>query len=129
MNIVRTKSAALAAAAAALAAPALLAAAATAHAVPSPDYGSSGVITVRYYDTPLGLTASIWDDNNPDGTVELCHYVSIGTNGTLPFNGNSVLNGHGPGSVYIPGRPLGERWNVSVHCDGTGESFDFSVTY
>jgi hypothetical protein len=129
MDVVRTKSAALTAAVAALPAAALLATAPTAHAVPDPDFAYSGGIHVRYYDAPLGLTADIWDDNNPDGTLEVCHYVSVGMNGTMPFTGNPVLIGRGPGSVYIPGQPLNEKWHVSVNCDGTGAGFDFAVHY
>jgi hypothetical protein len=131
MNIVRAKSAALAAAAVALAAAALLATAGTAHAAPSPDYQSNGPITVRYQEGQfgMGVNASIWDDNNPDGVVEVCHYESNGVGGALPFNGSAVLNGRGPGTVHIPGGPLGGQWNVNVHCDGTGESFNFSERY
>lgn len=127
MKIVRRKSAALAAAA--LAAPALLATTGTAHAVPDPGYASNGVMTIRYSDTLGGLTARVWDDNNPDGVAEVCHYVSIGANGMLPFNGNADLIGNGPGSVFIPGQPLGKRWSVTVQCDGTGQSLNFWVTY
>jgi len=132
MDLFRAKSVASAAAAAALAAAALLATAAAAHAVPSPDYGSNGVITVRYYDTPSGLTASIWDNNNPDGTNELCDFISSGTNEKMvvPFRGSTVLNGHGPGSIYIGNQPsLGGPLHVRVFCEGTGESFEFSTTY
>jgi hypothetical protein len=129
MDIVRTKSAALAAAAAALAAAALLATAKTADAVPDPGFASKDGIALRYYDAPLGLTVTIWDHNNPDGTVEVCHYASVGANGSFPFNGNAVLNGRGPGSVFIPAQPLGQRWHVTVLCSGTGQSLDFSVNY
>jgi hypothetical protein len=107
----------------------MLATAATTHAVPDPDYAYANGITVRYYDTPLGLTVSIWDDNNPDGTAEVCRYASIGANGSFPFNGNAVLNGRGPGSVFIPAQPLGQRWHVTALCSGTGQSLDFSVNY
>jgi len=129
MNII-TKSAALAVAAVALAAPIVLATAGTAQAAPSPDY-VGGPITVRYQEGPagLGVNASIWDDANPNGVVEVCQYASIGTNGMLPFSGNAVLNGHGPGTIHIPGGPLGGHWNVSVHCDGTGQSANFPVYY
>jgi hypothetical protein len=131
MDIVGTKSAAFAAAAAALAAASLLATAGTAQAAPSPDYQSNGVITIRYYEGPVGLgvNADIWDNNNPDGVVEVCTYASIGVNGALPFNGNAVLNGRGPGSIHIPGGPLGGQWNVTVNCNGTGQSFNFRETY
>ena len=130
MNIVHTKTAALAAAAA-LAAPALLATAGTAHAVPDPDYSSNGVVTLRYSDAPGGLVAKIWDDNNPDGIVEVCHYASSGVNTMLPlpFTGNAVLNGKGPGTIFIPGQPLGKRWSVTVNCDGTAQSWNFWVNY
>jgi hypothetical protein len=121
------------AAGAVLSAAAMLATAAIAEAAPSPDYRSNGPITIRYAEGPfgLGVNASIWDDNNPDGIVEVCHYASIGAGGTspIPFNGNAVLNGRGPGTVHIPGGPSGGLWNVSVHCDGSGESLNFSETY
>jgi hypothetical protein len=131
VNVVRAKSAAWAAAGAALAAPVLLATAGTARAVPDPGYASNGVMTIRYYDAPMGLTAKIWDDSNPDGVTEVCHYGSSGVGGTplLPFDGNAYLNGNGPGSVFIPGQPRDGRWSVTVHCDGTGQSLDFRVTY
>jgi hypothetical protein len=131
VNIVRTKSAALVVAAAMSAAPVVLATAGTAQAAPSPANQSNGAITVRYQEGEfgLGVNASIWDNNNPDGVVEVCHYESTGVGGALPFNGTAVLNGNGPGTVHIPGGPLGGQWNVNVHCDGTGESFNFSERY
>jgi hypothetical protein len=131
MGIVRTKSAALAGAAAALAAAASLATAKTADAVPDPSSAGSSVggIHLHYNDVPLGMTVTIYDDDNPDGTAEVCHYASIGADGSFPFNGNAVLNGRGPGSIFIPGQPLGKKWHVTVLCSGTGESFDFSVNY
>jgi hypothetical protein len=130
MNVI-TKSAALAVAAAALAAPALLATAGTAQAAPTPEYRGGGSITVHYQEGPagLGVNTSIWDDANPDGVVEVCQYASAGTNGMLPFSGNAVLNGRGPGTVHIPGGPVGGQWNVSVHCDGTGQTANFPVYY
>src|SRR6266487_4432736 len=105
MDIVRTKSAALATAAAALAAAASLATAETADAVPDPSSAGSSVggIHLHYNDVPLGMTATIYDDDNPDGTAEVCHYASIGADGSYPFNDNAVLNGRGPGIVFIPG--------------------------
>jgi hypothetical protein len=129
MSSVRTKSAALAAAAVALAAPALLATAGTAHAAPTPAYHSNGVIGIRYYDASGGVTAKIWDHDNPDGVTEVCHYASVGAFGWLPFNADVGLNGRGPGSVHIPGGPEGKRWTVTVNCDGTGQSLAFTVTY
>jgi hypothetical protein len=121
------------AAGAVLAAAALVATAGAAQAAPSPDYRSNGPITIRYNEGPfgLGVNASIWDDNNPDGVVEVCHYSSIGVNGTapIPFSGTAVLNGRGPGTVHIPGGPTGGQWNVSVHCDGSGQSMNFTETY
>ena len=131
MNIIRTEFAALAVAAAASAAPILLATAGTAQATPSPANQSNGTITVRYQEGEfgMGVNADIWDNNNPDGVVEVCHYDSDGVGGALPFVGTAVLNGNGPGTVHIPGGPLGGRWNVNVHCDGTGQSFSFSERY
>jgi hypothetical protein len=118
---------------AALAAAGLFATAGTAQAAPSPDHRSDGPITVRYYEGPfgLGVNANISDDSNPDGVVEVCQYASIGAGGTapIPFNGNAVLNGRGPGAVHIPGGPSGGLWNVSVHCDGTGASTNFTERY
>ena len=130
MNIVRTKSAALAVAAAMSAAPVVLATG-TAQAAPSPGNQSNGTITVRYQEGEfgMGVNASIWDNNNPDGVVEVCHYESSGVGGALPFNGTAVLTGNGPGTLHIPGGPLGGQWNVSVFCDGTGQSFNFTERY
>ena len=126
MKFVRAKSAALAAAAAG---PALLFTAGTAHAAPFPNYASNGPMTIRYSDASFGLTARIWDDSNPAGVAEVCHYVSIGADHSLPFNGEADLLGHGPGTVFIPGHPLGKRWSVTVNCDGTGQSLNFWVDY
>jgi hypothetical protein len=132
MNVVRAKSAAWVAAGAVLTAAAWSATAATAHALPVPDRQSNGVISVRYYGNPVsGVTAQISDDSNPDGVTEVCVYSSIGTPGTapLPFSGNAVLNGKDPGSLFIPGDPIGGHWNVTVHCDGTNQSFSFFEAY
>ncbi len=129
MNVVPTKSATLAAACAALAAPALLATAGTAHAAPNPRYSGNGVMGVRYSDAPGGLTAYIWDHDNPDGVTEVCHYASNSPRGLMPFNADVSLNGNGGSSIFIPGQPNGWRWNVTVHCDGTGQFLDYSVTY
>jgi hypothetical protein len=130
MNVI-TKSAALAVAASALAAPILLATAGAADAAPSPAYRGGGAITVHYQEGPagLGVNASIWDDANPDGVVEVCQYTSAGTNGELPFSGTAVMTGRGPAIVHIPGGPLGQQWNVSVHCSGTGQTANFQVNY
>ena len=130
MGIIRTKFAALVTASA-LAAAASLATAQTADAVPDPSSAgsSAGGIHLHYNDVPLGMVASIYDDDNPDATAEVCHYASIGADGSLPFSGDAVLNGRGPGTVFIPGHPLGKKWHVTILCSGTGESFDFSVHY
>jgi hypothetical protein len=130
MNI-RTKSAALAVAAAALAAPVLLATAGTAHATPAPVWESNGTLSLRYYDAPNGLNAWIKDNDNPDGVTELCHYDSTGQglNALLPFNGVTLLNGHDSRSIFIPGHPHNASWNVTVHCDGTGQTLNFGVFY
>lgn len=129
-KIVRAKSAALAAAAAALAAAVSVAAAGTAHAAPYPNVDSNGVIGVRYFDAPGGLRATIWDHSNPDGATETCYYQSTWLEtGMIPFNGSVVLNGNGDGTLFIPGSPLGKRWNVTLNCGGTGQSLNFWVTY
>jgi hypothetical protein len=130
VNIARTKFAALTLAAVASAVPVLVTAG-TAQATPSPATQSNGTITVHYQEGEfgMGVNASIWDNANPDGVVEVCHYDSDGMGGALPFVGTAVLSGNGPGDVHIPGGPLGGHWNVSVHCDGTGQSFNFNERY
>jgi hypothetical protein len=129
MNVVRTKSAALAAVGAALAAPALLATAGTAHAAPTPEYNGNGTLGVRYTDAGGGVRAYIWDHANPDGVTETCHYSSNSPRGLMPFTEDFSLNGPGVGTIFIPGTPHGWRWSVDVHCDGTGQLVDYWVTY
>jgi opacity protein-like surface antigen len=118
------------AAGAVLATAALSATAATVQATPTPAAGGNGVIGVRYFDAPGGLRATIWDHSNPDGATETCYYQSnwAGT-GLISFNGSVVLNGQSDGSLFIPGDPLGKRWNVTLNCGGTGQSANFWVTY
>ena len=130
MDIVRPKSVALAVAAA-LAASVLLASAGTAHGTPMPVWESNGTLSIRYYDAPNGLKAWIQDNDNPGGVSELCHYDSTGQglNALLPFNGIVSLNGPDSRSLFIPGHPYNASWNVTVHCDGTGQTLNFEVFY
>ncbi|OBJ70937.1 hypothetical protein [Mycobacterium sp. 1274756.6] len=87
---------------------------------------------VQYEGGGLSLWATVLDGGNPDGVTEWCSYHSVGTGETLPipFDSGVALTGRGPSApIWIPAPQLGGTWDVTVSCNGSGNSASHSVIY